>query len=73
MKKIVGILLLFIFIRSRIIVQSDLMGETLDDGDRVVENTHTYSCPSFPEDNGAKWIWGPNFNSVPDGEVRIFR
>ena len=67
------LLLLFVLCSlafSDVVIKSDLVGETLADGDPVTQNTHGYA-PGFPVP-GAIWIWGPNWNSVPHGETRVF-
>ena len=69
--KIVTFLLLcylLAFSQAGVIIQSDLKGEQLKDGDKVVENPKitNYKMP----EKGAKVIWGPTYNSAKNGEKR---
>ena len=69
--KIVTFLLLcylLAFSQAGVIIQSDLKGEQLKDGDKVVENPKIKHF-KMPE-KGAKVIWGPTYSSAKNGEKR---
>ena len=55
---------------SRIVAKSDLDKEWIKDGDQITLNTSP-SNPTFPIPL-ASWVWGPNWQSVPEGETRVF-
>ena len=61
---------LFMFSQAGVVIQSDLKGEQLKDGDKIVENPKItkYSMP----EKGAKVIWGPTYKEAKNGEKREF-
>ena len=69
---LVLIVLLAAFSHADIVIQSDGIGETLEGPETVTINTYNYGSNLQMPYNGAKVIWGPNWNNEHAGVTKVF-